>query len=109
MSENFTYGTTFSDNILVVGQMGCGKTSFVKSLSKSKIFGDGLLNADWASKINLTKAREAESKKCFEYTKVEFHYPNDTNELNLNIDTFKKDCFNEDNEEKNNDFDCNIF
>lgn len=28
---------------------------------------------------------------------------------NLNIDTFKKDCFNEDNEEKNNDFDCNIF
>ena len=109
MSENYTYDTTFSDNILVVGQMGCGKTSFVQGLSKNKMLGDDLLNADWASKINLTKAREDESKKCFEYTKVEFQYPNDTNELNLNIETFKKDCFNQDNEEKNNDFDCNIF
>ena len=46
MSENYTYDTTFSDNILVVGQMGCGKTSFVQGLSKNKMLGDDLLNAD---------------------------------------------------------------
>ena len=42
MSENFQCDGTFSDNMLVVGQTGCGKTSFVQSLGKSKIFGDGL-------------------------------------------------------------------
>ena len=61
--------------------MGYRKTSFAQSLGKNKMFGDGQLSVDSASKINLTKAREDEIKKCFEYTKVEFHYPNDTDEL----------------------------
>ena len=30
MSEKFQYSTTFSDNILVVGQTGCGKTILYK-------------------------------------------------------------------------------
>ena len=109
MSKNFTYDATFSDNILVVGQTGCGKTSFVQSLGKNKMFSDGLLSVDWVSKINLTKAREDEIKKCFEYTKIEFHYPNDTNKLDLIIVTFKKDSFDQDNEETNNNFNRNIF
>ena len=36
----------FPDNILVVGQMGCGKTSFVQNLGKNRIFGHGLLQVD---------------------------------------------------------------
>ena len=72
MSENFTYDATFSDNILVVGQTGCGKTSFVKSLGKNKIFGDGLLSVDWVSKINLTKAREDEIKNALNTQKLNF-------------------------------------
>ena len=90
MSENFTYDATFPNNTLVVGQTGCGKTSFVQSLGKNKMFGDGLLSVDWVPKINLIKAREDEIKKCFEYTKVEFHHPNDTDELDLMIEIFKR-------------------
>ena len=60
-------------------------------------------------KYNITKGREDEIKNCFEYTKVEFHYPNDTDELDLITETFRKDSFNQDNEETNKNFDCSIF
>ena len=40
MDENIaTYDGTFSGNILVVGQTRCGKTSFVQSLGRNKLFG----------------------------------------------------------------------
>ena len=42
MIKNFRYDGTFSDNILVLGQTGCGKTSFVQSLGKYKIFSSDL-------------------------------------------------------------------
>ena len=47
MIENFKYDATFSDNILVVGQTPCGKTSFVQSLGKNKMFGAKLKSVDW--------------------------------------------------------------
>ena len=55
MSNTFQYDRTFLDNILVVGQMGCGKTSFVQNLGKNRIFRDGLLSVDWVSKITRQK------------------------------------------------------
>ena len=58
MSQNFQYEATFTDNILMLGQTVCGKTSFVQSLDKNKTFGSNLLSVDWVSKINLTKNRE---------------------------------------------------
>lgn len=58
MNETLQYEGNFSDNILMVGQTGYGKTSFVQSLGKNKIFGDGLKDGDWVSKFNLTKNRE---------------------------------------------------
>ena len=89
MSENFQKDRTFFDNILLVGQTGCGKTSFVQSLGKNKIFGDGLISVDWVPKINLTKSREDEIRECFSYTIVEFHYPDDLSDFNL-LKHFKK-------------------
>ena len=71
----------------MLGQTGCGKTSFVQSLHKDKIFYSNFLSVDWVSKINLTKNREDEIKQCFTYTDVDFHYPNDVEELNLLIET----------------------
>ena len=44
----------FSDNILAVGQTACGKTSFVQSLGKNKMFGAKLKSFDWV-KNNLNK------------------------------------------------------
>ena len=43
MSEKFQYNATFSENILVVGQTGCGKTGFVQSLGSNKLFGNELV------------------------------------------------------------------
>ena len=55
MGENFQCDATFSDNILVVGQTGCGKTSFVQSLASNKLFGNDLAKAEWVSKINMSR------------------------------------------------------
>ena len=74
------------DNILVLGQTGCGKTNFVQNLGKSKIFGEGLLRVDWVYKIDLTKEREQQIRQCFNYTIVKFHYPDDVDYLNLIIE-----------------------
>ena len=111
MSENFQYDGTFFDNILVVGQTGCRKTSFVQSLSKNKIFGDVLISADWVSKIKLTKSRENKFRECFSYTNVEFHFPDDSPDFNLLIETFQKVTLEDDNQEtkeNNDDNNCNI-
>ena len=62
MSQHFQYNAMFTDDILVLGQTGCGKTSFVQSLGKNKIFGSNLLSVDWVSKINLTKNQEHETR-----------------------------------------------
>ena len=73
MSQNFQYEATFTNNILVLGQTGCGKTSFVLSPGKNKILGCNLLSVNSVSKINLTKNREDEIRQCFIYTNVDFH------------------------------------
>ena len=97
MSQNFQYEATFTNNILVLGQIGSGKTSFVQSLGKNKIFGSNL-SVNWVSKINLTKNRDDEIRPCFTFTNVDFLYPNDVEELNLLIETFQKETY--DKEEK---------
>ena len=90
MSGKFQYNRTFSNNILVVGQTGFGKTNFVQNLGRNKMFGDGLISVDWISKINWAKSREAKIKTFFNYTNVEFHYPDDIADLNPLLKHFKK-------------------
>ena len=46
MSQIFQYDATFNDNILVLGQIECRKTSFDQSLGKKKIFGGDLLSVE---------------------------------------------------------------
>ena len=103
---NYCYDATFFDNILVLGQTGCGKTSFVQNLCKNKIFGQGLLRVDWVFKIDLMKEREDQIRQCFNYTLVEFHYPGDVDDFNLIIERFQKKTH--DNADNNNG-NCNIF
>ena len=92
----------------MLGQTGCGKTSFFQSLGRNKIFCTDLLSVDWVSKYNLLNNTEDEIRQCLSYTKVEFHYPNDIEDLNLIIETFQKETYDED--KKTNDSDnCNIF
>ena len=110
-NENFQYRGTFSNNILVIGQTGCGKTSFVQSLGKNKKFGDRLVSFDWVSKINSTKNKEDEIRECFSYRKVEFHYPGNLPDFNLLVETFQIDTledYSQKAKENNDDNNCNI-
>ena len=78
----------------------------------SKIFCDGLISVDWVSKINLTKSREDEIRKCFSCTNAEFHYTDDLPDFTLLIETFQKDALEDDNKdtkENNEDNNCNVF
>ena len=77
------------------------------------MFDSNLLGVDWVSKINLTKDREDKIRQCFTYTNVDFHYPNDVEELNLRIETFQKETYDEDkkadSDSKIDGDGCNIF
>ena len=55
-SKNYTYNGKFTDNIIVLGQTGCGKTTVVQNLAKNNMF--DLKSVDWISKIALSKNRE---------------------------------------------------
>ena len=94
----------------MVGQTGCRKTSFAQSLSKNRIFRDWLLIVDWISKIDLTKSREDEFRRCFAYTIVNFYYPDDIEKFELLIENFQQDVIDNDEENADKDVDkCNIF
>ena len=54
----------------------------------------------------MSNNREDEIIQYFSYTKVEFHYPNVVEDLNLITETFQKETYDVD--EKTND-NCNIF
>ena len=50
---NYMYDAKFEGNILVVGRIGCGKTTFVQKLGKNRMFVD-INEVVWISKISLS-------------------------------------------------------
>ena len=36
MDVNYICDGTFNDNVLIAGQIGCGKTTFIQNLAKTK-------------------------------------------------------------------------
>ena len=51
-SIEYTYDGKFGGNVLIVGQTGCGKTTFAQNLAKNDLFGE-LKEIFWISKISL--------------------------------------------------------
>ena len=86
--ENYTYDGKFWGNILIVGQTGCGKTSFIQKLAVNNFFGV-LKKAEWVSYIPLTKTREAEIESNFS-CKLDFWYPRSPDELGDITEEFKQ-------------------
>ena len=53
MDVNYMYDGKFNENILIVGQTGCDKTTFTQNLAKNKMFAK-LKEIFWLSKIMLS-------------------------------------------------------
>ena len=52
--NKYSFNGQFEGNILVVGRTGCGKTTFIQNLGKSKLFGKNFNEVFWVSKIILS-------------------------------------------------------
>ena len=70
---NYAYDRRFEGNILIVGRTGCGKTTFVQSLGRSKSFGD-IDKVFWVSEVELSKDREDNIRDCFVDQTVDFFF-----------------------------------
>ena len=89
MNKIYTLDGRFTDNILVPGPTGCGKTTYLQHLARNKMF-NRLKSVDWISKITLTKNREEQISSCFKNTKVNFRYQNDLNGIENYIHSYRK-------------------
>ena len=78
---NYAYNGKFEGKILIVGRMGCGKTTFVQNLGKNKLFG-GIDKVLWIFKVELSKDREGNITDCFVDQKVDFFDPNNVEDFN---------------------------
>ena len=56
--ENYVYDGKFSGNILVLGRIECGKTTFVQKLALINFFGE-LKKAEWVSGISYYKRKRS--------------------------------------------------
>ena len=84
MDVNYTYDGKLNGNILIVGQAGCGKTTFIQNLSKNKMFRK-MKEILWLSKATLSQDREQNISSCFDL-KANFKYPQTLDELNIDFD-----------------------
>ena len=85
---NYSYDGNFEGDILVVGRTGCGKTTFVQNLGKSKLFGD-IREVYWIFKIELSADRESNIRDCFKGQNVDFKYPDNVEDFNGLLEIYK--------------------
>ena len=85
---NYSYDAKFEGNILIVGRIGCGKSTFAQNLGKNEMFGENK-EAIWVSKILLSKDRENDIRKCFIDEKMDFKYFNNIDKFDDLLDYFQ--------------------
>ena len=88
MDYEYTYDGKFDGDILIVGQIGCGKTTFIQTLAKNNMFGE-LKEIHWITKVPLSDQRERNIKLCFN-KHVDFKYPQTVGEFNMNLTFFQR-------------------
>ena len=85
---DYMYNRRFQEIILIIGQTGFGKKTFVQNLAKNDLFGE-IKEIFWISKISLSSEREDNIKACFK-EHVEFKYPNNIEDFNIYLDFFQR-------------------
>ena len=84
----YTYDGIFEGNILVVGQIGCRKTTFIQKLAKNNLFGE-LKEIFRSSKIPLSVEREKTISVCFQ-KQVHFKYLQTVDDFNIELAFFQR-------------------
>ena len=75
------YGKS-EENILIVAQTGCRKTTFIQNIAKNNLLGE-LKEIFWISKIFLSTEREQNILACFQ-KHVTIKYPENLDDLTWN-------------------------
>ena len=91
MEKEYTYDGQFDGNILVVGRIGCGKTTFIEKLGRNKLFGTQINDVLWVSKIVLSEEREELIRESFVDQEMHFSYPHDIDDFNYLIENFTQE------------------
>ena len=86
--EEYSYDGQFVGNIIVVGRIGCGKTTFIEKIGKNKLFGSQIKHVFWISKIALSPEREEIIRESFVDQEVDFSYLYDIEDFNYLIQNF---------------------
>ena len=84
----YSYNGKFEENILIVGQTDCGKTTFIQNIAKNNLF-DKLKEIFWISKIPLSMEREKNISTCFKKT-VRFKYSQTVDNYNVELTFFQR-------------------
>ena len=74
---------------MIVGNTGCGKTTFVQNLGKNNLFGDKK-EVYWISKIELSKEREENTRDCSKDEAVDFDYPTNVEDFNDLLEMYQQ-------------------
>ena len=81
------YNGQFSGNILVVGETGFEKTTFLEKLGKNNFFGN-LVKTEWINGIGIDEKGEAKIQWGF-CNETEIHIVKEPDELDSLIETVK--------------------
>ena len=85
---DYMYNRRFQEIILIIGQTGFGKKTFVQNLAKNDLFGE-IKEIFWISKISLSSERKDNIQACFK-EHVELKYPNNIEDFNIYLDFFQR-------------------
>ena len=74
--NNYCCNGKFERNILIVGQAGCGKTTFIQNIAKNNLFGE-------------LKRYSRYQKYRLQWKGKYFKYPQSVDEFNMELTFFK--------------------
>ena len=80
----------------------CNLSPWLNSLGDNKLFRNDLVKFEWVSKISLSNSWENEIRQSFNYTYVEFYYPENNEDFSLLLEAFQKYSYDEEDNTNDN-------
>lgn len=83
MDVNYSYDRKFEGNILIVGQTGSGKVTFIQNIAKNNLF-EELKEISWMSEVVVVGREKKNISECLGKN-VNFEYPQSVDEFNIDF------------------------